>query len=342
MVLLIAGLYSLTAFFVLFKIRDKNTSHILYIFLIILATTLAVFRIPEESHDYFNYLNGYNNYKTATVEQSFKLIAAIVKNIFDNPIFLFAFYAVCSVLIKSYVFERLSSYPLIVLLAYFAYEYLSQELAQMRVGLSIAFILLALKPLFEKQYKIFFLLGFTAVFFHASAIVFIFLPLVHVFNTKPRQFFLFIICLFIPFFIGPIMSRVLDIFVGTGNYIEKKIVHHTFESMSIFNAFRFATIYRYVIFLFLLYNSQRVIKHNQYFMYEMAVLIYGCLLNSIFFFSSIMSSRLSTMFYSVEVLLFADFMYIFKSKNTAKLIIVLLLSVKFLHALQVLYWDAQI
>jgi hypothetical protein len=340
MVPLIAGLYSVTAFFVIFKIKNKDTNHGLYIFLIALATLLAVFRIPEESHDYFNYLDAYNNYKTATIEQSFKLIAGIVKNTFENPIFLFAFYAVCAVLIKSYVFKRLSSFPLITLLAYFAYEYQSQELAQIRAGISIAFILLALKPLFEKKYKAFFLLGITAVFFHASAIAFIFLPFVHIFNTKLRLFFLFCICLFLPFFIEPVMNRVLNIF--DGNYMEKKILFHTVESMSISNTFRFATIYRYVIFLFLLYNSKKVIKHNQYFMYEMAVLIYGCLLNSTFFFSSIMSFRLSAIFYSVEVLLFADLMYIFKSKNTAKLIIVLLLSVEFLHALQVLYWKAQI
>jgi hypothetical protein len=331
MVFLISSLFSITAFFAFFKIYDKYLTRIIYICLVILAMLLAIFRIPEESSDYFNYVFIYNNPdKLWGAEFSYLLLVLIIRQTINNVMFLFAFYAIFAVSIKGYIFNKFAAYPLITLLAYFSYEYISQELAAMRAGLAIAFILLLIKPLYERKYIPFFLLGAIATFFHNSALSFIFLPFICLFNTKYKLLFLFMLCIAIPFFIQPIMNSILPRIFSNG-YINRKIGQYIVDKSSISDAFRFSTLYRYVIFLFLLPFSKQIVKYNKYFICEMSIFIFGCLLNSLFYFSEVICYRLSAIYYSVEVLLFQNFFYIFKSKSFAKMLVIILLTIELIH-----------
>ncbi|GHT82972.1 hypothetical protein FACS1894137_02960 [Spirochaetia bacterium] len=331
MVLLISLLFSTTAFFVMFNIKDRILKEVIFAYLVISVMLLAIFRIPEQSSDYGNYVSIYNNLtKSWQIELSMKLIVTLVRNTFNNVIFLFAFYAIFAVSIKGYVFKRISIYPLVTLLAYIAYEYQVQELTQIRMGLVVAFILLSIKPLYEKKYHLFMLIGAIATFFHASAITFVFLPFVCLFNTKRGLIIIFVGCLIAPFFISPIIKNLIPIIIP-GGYLQHKIQQYASDSKAITHTFRIATLYRYSIFLFLLYFSRQILKYNKYFMHEMAMYIYGCLLNSLFFFVGLISSRLSELYYPVEILLFPNMLYIFKSKTFAKVLIIFLLLGELIH-----------
>jgi len=332
MVVLYSGLYFSTAFFTFFRIRDKYLSRALYFLLVIAAILLAVFRIPGESPDYSNYVYSYNNINKSWVEYSYKLIAGFIKSNLNNVLYLFAFYAILSITIKGRVFWTFSTFPMLALLTYFSQEYISEECAAMRAGLAVAFMFLSLKPLFEKKFFLFFCYGAAATFFHYQAITFILLPFVFVFNTPKRLFLLFALSIASPFIIAPVMNIVLDLFIHnrilSGIAIDK-IKTYTSEAMPVLNTFRFAILYRYAIFLSLLYFSKQIIRHNKYFFYEMAVYAYAGMLNSIFYFSSIISHRLSDMFFAVEIFLLPNLMYVFKSKNEAKLVIFCIVTVKF-------------
>jgi hypothetical protein len=327
-------LFFLVATFAVFEVKQRCLHIVLYAYVIIALIIFTIFRDMYKSNDYMTYVNFFNylDIYEHKIEFSFIFISRLIKSITDNYIWLFVFYALVSLLLKGYVLNTLSIYPFISLLAYIAYEFPNQELTAMRMGVAVAFLLLSIKSLYDSKYVTFFAHGLIAASFHYSAMSFILLPVFKLINSRNKQLLVFFISMLIPFFIYPFVQTVF-FYIPENNYLSMKIIQYTSKELSILNAFRFATIYRYIIFLSLVFIFNKAKERNKYFAIEMSMFLYGIFLNSVFFFNAIFSYRLSALFYSVEILLFPNIVYIFKSKIAAKCIIVFFLGLELFYLL---------
>jgi hypothetical protein len=328
-------LFLLVSCFVIFEPRRKQTINLLYACTIAFLFLFTVFRDPYKSRDYMTYVRIFNTLDFDTdipgIEYSFTMVAKLIKTVTNNTIWLFAFYAIISILVKSYVMYELSVYPFVSLLAYIAYEFPNQELTAMRMGVAVGFLLLSLRPLYHKKYIIFFVYGMVAAYFHYSAISFILLPMFKSINTRNKQLLVFLLSLLIPFFIAPVLQGLF--YIPHNSYLTAKIDLYANMESGLLNTFRFASIYRYIIFLVLLYFSNKIKEKNKYIFIEMAMFLCGIFLNSVFFFNTILCYRLSALFYSAEILLFPNIMYIFKSKAVAKFVLISILGLELLYLL---------
>ncbi len=156
-------------FVALFTLAPKLSSNkIVYASLYVLMLLLAILRPENAVNDYKSYLLLYKYISflsTLEVEQSFLLVAKFVKSTFNNPIFLFAIYAILGVGLKLLAIKRLSEFWILSLLIYIANFYLLHEMTQIRVGVAAGFMLLAAIPAYERKTARFLTYAFLAFLF---------------------------------------------------------------------------------------------------------------------------------------------------------------------------------
>lgn len=164
---------------ILARCKNFPIYSVLFLF-VILFSYRAIF--ADTSWDYEGYVE---YYKCSTfdycgpkadgaIEKSFSQIASIIEAVFGNEGggALIALYASISLAIKLYVLDRRSADFGIAFLGYLGFGWFIHEMTQIRVGLSIAFLWLALSNLESDRRPwraiLFFLM---AVFIHASSLV---------------------------------------------------------------------------------------------------------------------------------------------------------------------------
>lgn len=161
------------------KCRNLPRYFVFSLFLILFSYR-AIF--ADTSWDYEGYIEYYkcNTFvycgpsADGAIEKSFSEIASIIEAMFGNEggAALIALYASASLAIKLYVLDRRSADFGIAFLGYLGFGWFIHEMTQIRVGLSIALLWLALSELESERRPwraiLFFLM---AVFIHASSLV---------------------------------------------------------------------------------------------------------------------------------------------------------------------------
>jgi len=172
MIKLIFFIFCLTA---LFSIKE-NKNNKKYLLIVLLLILFAAFRDGNAVRDYNSYIVIYKNTSISLKEMSFSLIAWLTKHIFfDNVIFLFIIYAIIGVGLKTYAIKELTTLYFLSLVIYISNFYILHELTQIRVGVATGFLLLCIKPLYERNLQKFIILASFAVFFHYSVLPIYFL-----------------------------------------------------------------------------------------------------------------------------------------------------------------------
>lgn len=321
-------IFLILTIFCLFRKGNKEE----FIFSGILLFFIAAFRPAGIDNDYFGYLSYYENIAKdlpVVVEPSFAIISLIVKQIFNNPSYLFVIYACLGVFLKFYAIDKLTEFKNLTVLIYFSNFFLLHEMTQMRAGIASGLLLLCIEPIRKRNFWKFLLLAILAIFFHFSAIVI--LPLYFLqgneFNVKAYLTLIPIAYIF--------AFLKIDIYTFTSGIpiplLQSKVGSYSFyadEDDSI-NLFNYIHLSRCLIAVLLAWRFRSIMRHN-----SNGILLIKIYIISLFVFvafSSIpaISSRTSELLQIVEIILFPFVCYIFREK-TVTLIGVILIGLAFL------------
>lgn len=289
------------------------------------------------SFDYENYLIHFNEINSLSsvistgFEKGYSLLIFVFKILgFGFNTFLL-FIAFLSIKMKEKVFNRLSVFPEISLLIYFLLFYVSNDVEQIRHGISISFCFYSLIFLYKSDKKsniISFSLIILGVLFHTSAMLFI--PVYFIKDkvfSKKKYFIYFVISIllsFINFYDFIVIFN--DIFLHS-QYITQKISiyasnKHSFVSLTLL--IKCVTLCIFGIYVFDYKNKLHRLLFNTYYI----GILYTILLSSI----PILVARGTAYMRYSELLMIPMYIQNIKNKENKKihiLIITLLFSYYF-------------
>ena len=169
-----------------YEIRPIPKERFWLIIIGVLLALFAGFRDVSVSRDYEPYIGSFNAIMTSDAEglgllplfePGFVLIVKISYSLFINNahVAVMLAFAVLSVALKIYTFEKLAFNPFLVLLLYYCHYFLFQEMTQIRNGLACSLFFVAIY--FHLEGKRVFALGSIALafLFHNSSILYLLL-----------------------------------------------------------------------------------------------------------------------------------------------------------------------
>lgn len=306
----------------IFLSDNMKAKNILLVLWGIVLVCISTFRDGAD-HDYTSYVEYYDQITTIgdySVEPTFLLISKFVKTLFDSAIIVFFIYAVIGVGLKLYAISELTDLKLLSLLSYLSFFFLMHDMTQIRAGVASAILLLCIKPLYERKYKKFFLLGIIASLFHYSALS-IFLLIV----MKPMKINKQIYGLLIPFgyclcFLHLDVTGLLklipiaEVQTKVQAYIYLQDYSENVEEVNIFNVI---FLLRCLLSMYLLVFVDIVSRYNKYVYILLKIYIWG--LFSFLLFSNVagFAFRISELYGIVEVILIPFICYTFVQRKIA-------------------------
>lgn len=324
MIIFIISLFFIIAIIIILQ-PPENQKEIVYIILgLVFILTAGLFQ-EGVSKDYYSYLHAYDitsKIGDTRLEPTFTIITIVVKNIFNNPVYLFLIYSILGVSFKFIAIKKLSELYLLSALLYISHFFLLHEMTQIRVGIASGLFLLSIKPLYERNFRNYFFLTIIAFAFHYSALVL--LPLWFLSPKKQN------VHLYLTFILLTYLLVIFGITIGSLiEHIPLKQIQvlynmHIYEmeqgigdNINIFNTLQ---IIRTLICLSLIYNVDLISSKNKYA--PILIKIYSIGLMSFLLFSDfpVVSFRISELLLSVEIIIIPFLLYLFKPTYLARLI----------------------
>ena len=304
-----------------FQNFNEKSSKIIYIVIGAILVLIAGFRGEGVDKDYENYL--YAFYNTDTIlEFSFNSLSSIIKFFSDSPLFIFVFYAIIGVTVNLIAIKRITELYLLSLLVYFSWFFILHEMTQIRIGVSCAFLLLSIKPLFQRNTMSILLLFSMAVFFHYSALIILLLLFINP-NNFDRNKWIWIVPLgYLIHYLGFNLLSYLPIsFLTEKIEIYEELNSSGLKGFSGINVSNPVYLSNIAIYYFLLFNIEKIYLRNKYV--YLLLKIYGL---ALFMFTSlsfitVIASRYYEFFGVVQIILLPLIYYTFKRPQIAKLVI---------------------
>jgi hypothetical protein len=313
--------------FLSFSRLGQKKNRLFFVLIGIALFLVAAFRDGDAVRDYANYVDWYNN-KRGGVEISFFAIVWIVRHIFfDNVLFLFIIYALLGVCLKLKAIQELTALSFLSLLMYISNFYILHELTQIRAGVATGFLLLSIKPLYERDLKKFLFLATCATFFHYSGLLVFFLWIFKGDHINKYIFAMVVPLSYIFYFFNIDLIEVFIKFIQIGNVQEKYGVYKfALKRMKAeygdINVFNIVFLTKCLIFYIILFKSRLIEKQNKYV--NLLLKIEAVSLVSFVSLSAIpvFAFRIYEFFGVVEIILIPFIYYVFESKVLAKTMIV--------------------
>lgn len=155
-------------------IKDNINKQFLYIIigigLILFVVNLDRYAFPD-FEEYQRYLKYADFGSGLMVEISFVLIKQVSEFLLGNSQFLFLIYLLLAVILKMEAIKQLSKFWFLSLAIYIASYWVLHDIIQIRQGVAAAFMLLSIKPLCDRDSKLFLLYCSLATFFHYSSVI---------------------------------------------------------------------------------------------------------------------------------------------------------------------------
>lgn len=304
-----------------------NAKLIIFCIIGLFLFLLATFADENSLKDRASYIYLYNNVDSGVIDPSFIYLSKFVKCTFGNVLFVFSIYAFLGVFLKFFSIYKLSNLPFLSVTLYASYFYILFELTTIRAGVSAAFILLAIQPIYSRNLKIFLLFAITAIFFHISALIVLPLWFLKSDKIKPLNYVALICFGYFLFFLK------IDIIESIVNLIPIEMVKIRYSNLkmmqdspmsdiNVINVFNKLFLLRCFLYFVLLFKSRVLIDKNKYS--YLLLKIYGISLAAFVIFSSmpIFGARLSELLGIVEIITIPLFYYIIKPKILGKILII--------------------
>ena len=260
--------------------KQKPQYHVYFIFLGILLAIHSGIRSSDPDHA--GYIYYYFHLKDAEVEPTFKIIVAFSKMIYKNePIIMFIIYAFIGVFLKMRAIAFLSHFLFLSLAIYVSEYYILHEMTQIRAGVAGGFLLLSIKPLYEKKWLQFFSCCVFAFLFHYSAIIMLALPLL---NPQKINRLWWGITIPLAYVILPLirlaLGFLLDLSFGSDK-IDAYLFAISQTSETSINIFSPIQLIRIIIAVVVLFFCNKCFKHNKYSYLLIKCYIIGIILSLI-------------------------------------------------------------
>lgn len=307
------------------KYNEENSKFKLYVLLAIVLIAFATFRDGDKVRDYSNYIYLYNLAQDGAlfdVEYSFEVISLFVNFVFGNVVFLFFIYAFIGVSIKLFAIKELTEFWFMSLMIYICNFYILHELTQIRAGIAAGLLLLCVKPIYERKFKLFILFFTIAIFFHYSALVI--LPLWFLGYKINRNILLAAIPLaYIIYILNVNLIAIIPI-----DHIQYKMeLYLQLQKMggkewSEINVFNSILLLKIFVFYILMFNIEYLKEKNKYIPLLVNIFCFSLMSFPIFANIPIVGFRINELLGIVEIILIPLLIYLFKPKIFAKLIVV--------------------
>ena len=299
----------------------SHTSRGLYIAVGVALTLIAALRPEGIDRDYTEYISHFRNYDTIVMlEPTFKAIAWFVHRFLGaNPTLLFAIYAALGVGLKMVAIRELSNMALLSVAIYISQFFILHEMTQIRAGVASGVLLLAIKPLYDRNLWRFLFIVLCATAFHLSGIII--LALWFLSPTRRLKLYPIIIPAAIALSILevditglipiPYLSAKIELYQNIKEYTDS--VHN---HINIFNAIYLV---RLALCYLLFWAAPTLAKQNRY--YTLMLKIYTLSLAALPLFANlpVMAHRVYELLGIVEIILIPTLVYIIRPKGVAYL-----------------------
>lgn len=307
---------------VFFSLKYKISKELLFVFFGIILILVAGFRGEGVDRDYSNYVEMFNENESINVEFAFLLISKII-NFFIGPypVFLFVFFAILGVTLKLVAIKQITELWFLSLVIYFTNFFVLHEMTQIRVGIACAFVLLSVRPIYEKNLKLFLLYATIGFCFHYSALLI--LPLWFLGHELRKKWLL--VCIPIGYFIYFVGINLIGVIPLPG--IQEKIeLYKQFQELGyvereVVNVFSLFFLIRVIVFYLILWKYELITLNNKYTPVLIKIYSIGLMSYLIFANMPVFATRISELFFVVEIILIPFFIYVFKPLLFAKSLI---------------------
>lgn len=321
-------IYILIILFVLFSLvafippKDGYYKIIIFFGLGIILVFAAALREIGVDRDSVLYEEMFNNYDVSMVEPSFRFISDFIHTyLASNIIYLFFLYAILGVFSKLFAITKLTELWFLSLVIYLSNFFIIQELTTIRAGVASGFLMLCIKPIYDRDWKRFLLFVIIAIFFHYSALVI--LPLWFLGNVPRKQWLLMSIPVgYLIYFSGINLVGVIPI-PGVQEKLEmyKQLQELGDEKSTAINVFNLLFLARIVIFYFLLWKYELIASNNKYFPLLMKIYCLGLVVFLVFSTMPVVAFRINELFSVTEIILIPLLFYAFTPRVFSKTII---------------------
>lgn len=331
MIVLAFILYFLSLFFVIFTTKIKNVNKITFLVLFLLMIYIACIRDENSVNDYEVYIGvwRYSTYERTTIEASFLFIRDILRDHLQlHYQSIFIVYAILGVSTKVWGIKRLADHFYLALLVYISHFYILHELTQMRAGVAAGFILIALKPLYNKNLKYYLIFIGLATMFHYSAALM--LPLWFLNRNKSNKYYYYFLIPagYIIYFLGIGFIQNIPIpYFQTKLEAYKNLAEEGSDKINVFNAL---FLIRILIYYVLVFNREKIAK--EYKMFYFLLNIYAISLFVLPALAAIpaIAFRIHELMGVVEIILFSLLIYAFKPRVFGYVAVIIITLVFFL------------
>jgi hypothetical protein len=327
MVALLYILFAMSAMLAIAPPRGEIPRRVIYAGFGVVLFLLAGLRPESSVSDYSNYLGMYEGIVNGGrinfyLEPSFSVIVLFVERCFGDPLFMFIIYAALGVWLKMTAIKRISELWFLSLVFYFATFFLQHEMVQIRAGVATGFILMAIKPLYERKPGPYLLLMACAVLFHYSALAFLpvwFLP-------RHRRYNRFLWGV-IPFGALLYLTNVnlLSIVSFPFPAVQTRLQAHidvqqagVFETVPVFGAIH---LMRTTLYYLLLCFHSRILKHNRYVTLLLYIYATGLFMGLAFGSIPVIAGRLGDIFVVVEIVLVPMLVYAVRPRTAGRCVV---------------------
>lgn len=285
----------------------------------ILLALFAGFRGVEVSKDYYTYqrmFDFYNELRSeglllANFEPGFSLIIILFKSFFEvnYGLAIMLFFAIASVFLKVYSFNKIAFNPFLLILFYYSTYYFLHEMTQIRVGLAVSVFFMGL-PLYLNGKKLyFFLCILLATAFHYSAILFLLIYLLDSkYLTRTVLGFMLLASVVLGFYKLPLLGLLGDIAIAD---LSPKLSHYTevveagvASSINVFNSANLLTMV--VCLFYIVFISEKQLINDRLLNLSLKFTVFSVFILSFLSGVPTLSYRVSELFGVMSILVFTS------------------------------------
>ena len=269
------------------------------------------------------FMNPDSKFTVLTMEPLFLVICRTLYAFVQDVRILFLFFAMLGVSLNVVAIKRLCPMYFFPLLIYFSNFYMVHELTQIRAGVAVGIFLFAIKPIIEGRKLRVLLLIFLSSMFHYSSLAL--LPMLFLSNNDFDRISKYLwasivpICIIMYFFNVDILTSFPLPFVSQKVEIYKTMSE--FGSTDRANMLNPFTIFRMVVFLYLLYFSKTVSHYVP--CVNVVVRMLGCsiLIYCIFSSVKVIGTRLSELYAIAEIVAYPCIIYTIRPKFVGEIMV---------------------
>lgn len=307
----------------------KNVKPIFMVFCFVFLVFIIAFR-GEAGYDtkiYIDYFydsaltikNLFKNIFVSRHEPGYLILEFINRKIMNNHVYHFFIIGFLSMF---FLFKSLKKYTPFVFIAlglYFLRFFFLRDLNQIRAGVALVIVLYNLDNIHNERTRKFYFYTILGALFHKTALLLIpFYYLNKHINKKRDAKNWILLILFFSFLFS---------FVNVKEYLNQLIIEVFPSAMSYTqgylsesgNVFSIIVLYQVVIFIIFLLNEKRLVEKQECYQTLRNMLFFSLLLLFVFNDFAILSSRLSTLFATSEILILSSFLFLFKQKFVIKI-----------------------